>query len=290
MNRLIQKAKFYLSDIRAKEIEKIIEIEQPDIINHHAAQKSVPHSVDDPVNDAEINVMGLINVLNCAKKHKVKRIIFISSGGALGGDRDILPTPETHPVTTLSPYAITKFVSEKYLNYFQVTFGLEYVVLRYVNVYGPRQIADGECGVIPIFMNNILANQPSRLMTYSDMPKGVTRDYVYIDDIKEANILALTRGANQNFNIGSGEEVYIADIYNKLLEVAEVDLPLVREGKRLGDVRRSVLDVSKAKLNLGWEPKTELKERYRVYLPVFKKSDACEQSSLMKYVWGTAFG
>lgn len=101
LEQINPKAKFYLSNTRAKEIDKIIEIEQPDIINHHAAQKSVPHFADDLVNDAEINVMGLINVLNCAKKHKVKRIIFISSGGALGGDSDILPTPETHPVTTL---------------------------------------------------------------------------------------------------------------------------------------------------------------------------------------------
>lgn len=253
------KAKFYLMDIRSRELAKLFEIERPDVVNHHAAQKSVPKSVKDPIYDAEINVIGLLNVLEQCAAHHTKRVIAISSG-ALAGDADRIPTDETYEPKMVSPYAITKHIMEKYLHFYSVTYGLKYVVFRYANVYGPRQAAEGECGVIPIFLNNILADKPSTLMTYSDMPKGTTRDYVYVGDVCRANILGLTKGDNEIFCIGRGEELFIEDIYNTMCRVIGKDIPLNRAGERIGDVRRNALDYSKAKRLLGWEPKVPLEE------------------------------
>ncbi|SDF91297.1 UDP-glucose 4-epimerase [Fontibacillus panacisegetis] len=260
LTNLNPKARFYLLDIRSTELDKVFELEKPDVVDHHAAQKSVPKSVDDPALDAEINVLGLINVLNCCVKHNVKKMIFVSSGGALSGDADQIPTNEEYIPNMISPYAITKFVGEKYLNFYEVTHGLTYVSLRYANVYGPRQIPDGECGVLPIFMNNAIAGKPSRLLTYSDMPRGTTRDYVYIDDITEANVLSLTKGENVVLNIGTGKELYIADLYDTMQEVLGTKLELIVESERVGDVRRSAIDSTMAQKELGWSPKIDLRE------------------------------
>lgn len=260
IENLNSKAKFYLMDICSENLEKIFELEKPDIVDHHAAQKSVPKSVEDPIHDAEINVIGLLNVLNNCVKYDVKKVIFVSSGGALSGDADIIPTKEAYIPQFIAPYAITKFVSEKYLHFYAVTHNLNYVSLRYANVYGPRQIPDGESGVLPIFMNNVLDGKPSRLLTYSDMPRGTTRDYVYVDDICEANLLALTKGENEVLNIGTGKELYIADLYDTMQKIMNSDLPLILESERVGDVRRSAIDSSKAKNILGWSPKVTLSD------------------------------
>jgi UDP-glucose 4-epimerase len=255
------KATFYLLDIRSKaELEKVFALEKPDVVNHHAAQKAVPTSIEDPYLDADINVMGLINLLNNCIKYHTKKFIFISSGGALLGDVDVIPTDESAEPNMISPYAITKYISEKYLHFYALTYGLEYMVLRYANVYGPRQVPEGECGVIPIFFHNYFANKPSLLMAYSDQPRGTTRDYVYIDDVAQANLLALTKGKNEILNIGSGIEVHIEDIYLQIKEIFDHHLPLIRTKERTGDVKRSCLDCSKAKKVLGWEANISLKE------------------------------
>lgn len=257
------KAKFYLMDIRSKELEKVFELERPDVVNHHAAQKSVPKSVEDPMFDADVNVLGLINLLNNCVKYEVQKFIFISSGGALVGDAEVIPTDETVEPKMISPYAITKYVSEKYLHFYAVTYGLKYLVLRYANIYGPRQIPEGECGVIPIFFNNYLEGKPSVLMAYADQPRGTTRDYIYVEDAAEANVLGLTLGENEVLNIGSGIEIHIEDIYLKMQEVLGHNLPLERTSERVGDVKRSCLDSSKAKRVLGWEAKVTLEEGLR---------------------------
>lgn len=260
IENLNPKAKFYLMDICSDNLEKVFELEKPEIVDHHAAQKSVPKSVEDPIHDAEINVMGLLNILNNCVKYNVKKVIFVSSGGALSGDAEVIPTKETYIPDMIAPYAITKFVSEKYLHFYAVTHQLKYVSLRYANVFGPRQIPDGECGVLPIFMNNVLDGKPSRLLTYNDMPRGTTRDYVYIDDICEANLLALTKGENEILNIGTGKELYIADLYDTMQQVMNSELPLILESERVGDVRRSAIDSSKAEKILGWSPKVSLSD------------------------------
>lgn len=256
-------AAFYLMDIRSDDLRKVFDIERPDVVNHHAAQKSVPKSVEDPVFDAELNVVGLLNVLNQCVAFDVKKVIFISSGGALAGDADVIPTDEEHVSNMISPYAISKYVGEKYLHFYAVTYGLTYVSLRYANVYGPRQVAEGESGVVPIFMENFFQNRPSELYAYADQPRGTTRDYVYVDDVARANVLALTKGRNVPINIGTGVEMHIEDIYRQMQEVLGHDLPLIRKKERVGDVRRSCLDCTRAKDVLGWEAEVSFKEGIR---------------------------
>lgn len=272
LKNLNPKAKFYLMDVRSPELRKVFELEQFDAINHHAAQKSVPASVEDPVLDAEINILGILNLLELAVEFKVKRVIFSSTGGALLGDADVIPTPEDSPVQTISPYAITKFTSEKYLDFYRLTHGLDYVVLRYANVYGPRQIAEGECGVTPIFLDNLLHDRPSKLYAYADMPDGCTRDYVYVGDVARANVLALEKGKNEIFNIGTGKEVSTAQVYRYLQEATgKFDVPLEPAGERVGDLRRSALNISKAKEVLGWEPQVDFLTGLKETVAYFQK-------------------
>ncbi|EPZ43060.1 NAD-dependent epimerase/dehydratase family protein [Alicyclobacillus acidoterrestris] len=257
-DRIHPKAKFYFMDIRSASLPQVFTLEKPDVVNHHAAQKSVPKSVEDPRLDADYNVTGLLNLLECCRHHDVKKFIFISSGGALAGDAPMIPTDESVNPVMISPYAIHKYVGEKYLHFYRVTYNLRYTVLRYANVYGPNQIADGECGVIPIFMNNILADQPSTLFAYADEPRGTTRDYVYVKDVAEANVLALTAADDEILNIGSGDGIHTADVYHLIARIAGSNAPLHRAPERVGDVRRSVLDCTRAKQVLGWQPRTSL--------------------------------
>lgn len=266
------KAKFYLMDVRSKDLRKVFELEKIDVINHHAAQKSVPHSVEDPILDAEINVLGILNLLALAVEFEVKRFIFSSTGGALLGDAEVIPTPEDAPVQTISPYAITKLISEKYLEFYRITHGLTYVVLRYANVYGPRQIAEGECGVTPIFLDNLLNDRPSKLYAYADMPDGCTRDYVYVGDVARANVLALEKGDNLIFNIGTGKEVSTGQVYRYLQEATgKYDVPLIPAGERVGDLRRSALDITRAREVLGWEPQVDFPTGIKETVAYFRK-------------------
>ena len=272
LKNLNPKAKFYLMDVRSSDLRKVFELENIDVVKHHAAQKSVPHSVEDPVLDAEINILGILNLLELSVEFGVKRFIFSSTGGALLGDADVIPTPEDSPVQTISPYAITKYTSEKYLDFYRITHGLTYVVLRYANVYGPRQIAEGECGVTPIFLDNLLNNRPSKLYAYSDMPDGCTRDYVYVGDVARANVLALEKGDNTIINIGTGIEVSTAQVYRYLQEAAgKYDVPLVPAGERVGDLRRSALDITRAREVLGWEPKVDFPTGLKETVAYFTK-------------------
>ncbi|KPV57605.1 UDP-glucose 4-epimerase [Paenibacillus sp. A3] len=253
---------FYKVDIRNyDELEEIFKKHQPKIINHHAAQKSVAYSVENPIYDLENNLFGLVNLLNLVKKYPIKNFIYVSSGGALS--KEILGNEKSTEIDTpqlVSPYAITKFAGEKYLSIYSKEYNFNYTVLRYANVFGPRQIPDGECGVIPIFINNVLDDKGSILMTYPDMPRGCTRDYVYISDVVEANKLCTEKPVNTVINIGSGIEFEILGIYEDILEVFSKDLPIKITGPRSGDVKRSVLDCTLAKEKLGWEPQYTLKE------------------------------
>ena len=256
------KVEFVKADIRDKDaLEDIFKKYQPDIINHHAAQKSVPYSVEDPLFDISVNIVGTMNLMLLAGQYGVRNFITVSSGGALSkeivGDEK---SSETDMPQLVSPYAIAKFSCEKYLDIYAQKFGFEYSVLRYANVYGPRQIADGECGVIPIFVNNVLQNKKSILMTYPDMPEGCTRDYVYVTDIAKVNMMVSEKPVNTVINIGSGIELPIKKIYEAIVDVFEVEYDLDIVGPRAGDVRRSVLDSSKAKELIGWEPEIDLKE------------------------------
>lgn len=262
------RAKFIRADVRSLEARAAIVREAPDVINHHAAQISVPASVEDPIKDAQINVIGFLNVLEASRACKVKKIIFISSGGAIYGEAEEFPTTENYRPRPLSPYAVTKAVSEQYLAFYNHQYGLDYTVLRYANVYGPRQIAHGEAGVVAIFMDRLLEKKPCTLYHFPEEPRGMTRDYAFVEDVARANVLALEGGSGGAFNIGTGVATHTLDLFNAIfLAIADAkpDTPLSlktpgRGLARPGDIKQSCLDAAKAKKILGWAPAIGLKE------------------------------
>lgn len=242
-------------------LDAIFKEYRPEMVNHHAAQKSVSYSVEDPLCDLDINGKGFLNVLLCAAKNDVKTFLFASSGGALAKEiADGELSAEKDWPQLISPYAINKFAGEKYLALYSQIYGFAYMVVRYANVYGPRQIPDGECGVVPIFVNNIIAGRESALMAYEDMPRGCSRDYVYVGDVVAANLLAGERPLNTVINVGTGKEVYTLDLYEAVERVFGKEVPIRNVGPREGDIRRSVLDASRAKELYGWEPQVEMEE------------------------------
>ena len=273
-------ATFYEADIRSQEIETIIEKERPEVINHHAAQISVPASVEDPCFDADVNVKGLLTILEASRKNRIRKIVFISSGGAIYGEVDQYPTTENYSPKPLSPYAITKFVSEYYLSYYHYQWGLAYTVLRYANIYGPRQIPHGEAGVVAIFMARLMNNQTCTLYHFPNEPSGMIRDYCFVGDVVKANLLALDHGENDIFNIGTGRGTTTLDLFQiifKEVKKGKTDLASnlqepKREVARPGDITKSCLGVEKAKNVLGWTPKTFLTDGVKATLEWYQQS------------------
>ena len=267
-------ARFYETDIRSEDMDKLMEKERPDVLNHHAAQMSVPVSVADPLLDADINIKGLLNLLEMTVKYKIKKVIFISSGGAIYGEASQYPTSEDYPPRPLSPYAISKFTSEYYLAYYGHQYGLEYTTLRYANIYGPRQVPHGEAGVVAIFMDNFLRGKRSILNHFSGDNEGMIRDYCYVGDVVKANINALKKGGCDFCNIGTGRGTKTLDLYNIIYEEVkaiapdtsdELSIPS-RQEARPGDITRSCLNVEKADNLIGWVPETDLREGIRLTL------------------------
>jgi UDP-glucose 4-epimerase len=264
-------AKFYEMDIRSQEMGDVMESERPDVLNHHAAQISVPISVSDPLLDADINIKGLLNLLETAIRHRVNKFIFISSGGAIYGEASEYPTSEAYSPKPLSPYAISKLISEYYLAYYSHQYGLDYTVLRYANIYGPRQIPHGEAGVVAIFMENLLKGEPSTLNHFPEDAEGMVRDYCYVEDVVEANAMALSKGNGDFFNVGTGKGTKTLQLYRVIYEAVRELRPDTPEGlftparepARPGDIARSCLKVEKAKNGLDWAAKTGLEEGIR---------------------------
>ncbi len=265
------KAKFYEMDIRSKELEQIFRDEKPQIVNHHAAQISVPVSVKEPELDAEVNAIGFLNILQNCVKYKVKKVIFISSGGAVYGEAEEYPTTENYDPKPLSPYAIHKYVSEKYLYFYHHQYGLKYTVLRYANVFGPRQIPHGEAGVVSIFITNFRDNKKTYLYAFDEEPDGMIRDYVFVRDIVNANVLAIDRGELVAFNIGTGIETTTGQLYREIALQMNMQIEPVREGARPGDIRKSCLNINKAKNEFGWEPRYSLSDGVRETIDFFMK-------------------
>ena len=249
------RARFFELDIRSPEAARLIREERPRAISHHAAQMSVSRSVADPVFDAEVNVMGSLNVA-LAAVDAGSRVVFSSTGGALYGDAAVMPTPETAPAWPVSPYGISKLAFEHYLYGFHATRGLGYCALRYANVYGPRQNPHGEAGVVAIFCEGLLGKRKFKIHGAGTD----TRDYVHVADVVRANLLAIDSDLCDHFNVGTGRQADTNTIYRLVAERMGGPLEAEHGPAREGDLRASALDSTKIAAALGWKPEVSLEE------------------------------
>jgi len=253
---LNKNAVFHEYDITGAALLEIFEKEKPDIVSHHAAQIDVRRSVSEPEFDAKVNILGSINLINCCIKTGVRKVIYSSTGGAIYGEPQYIPADEKHPVGPLCAYGISKHTVEHYLDLAHKLDGLCYTVLRYANVYGPRQDPHGEAGVVGIFSENLLNGVPCRI--FGDGSK--TRDYVYISDIVEANALAMTAGDNEIINIGRGIETTDLEIFEAVRKALAMEIEPEYAEKRKGEIDRICLAADKAGQLLGWKPRVSLDE------------------------------
>jgi UDP-glucose 4-epimerase len=252
-------ATFYQVDIRQDALREVFRKEKPDVVDHHAAQIDVRKSVDDPMYDAQVNILGSLNLIQQCVHHGVRKVIYASTGGAVYGEPARLPVDETHAIQPECQYGISKHTVEHYLHLYQHNYGLHYTVLRYPNVYGPRQDPHGEAGVVAIFTEALFAGQ--RPVIFGD--GSHTRDYVFVGDIVKANLLALKGGQDRILNLGWGREVSVNDIYAALKKHLDVKTDPVYAEERLGEIHRICLDSSRAQQELGWRPEVELDEGIR---------------------------
>ena len=261
------KAIFYQVDIRSEKIEEIFRKERIDVVNHLAAQMDVRRSVADPQFDASVNVLGVLNVLENARKHGVTKIIFSSTGGAIYGEQDYFPADEEHPLRPLSPYGITKLTTEKYLFFYKAVYGIDHVVLRYANVYGPRQNPHGEAGVVAIFCNKLLKGEQPVINGDGKQ----TRDYVFVGDVVRANVLALNYKGTDIFNIGTGIETDVNVLFRVLRDYLNPSCPEQHALAKAGEQMRSVISAKKIQCTLGWEPTVLLQDGLKQTAEYFKQ-------------------
>ena len=253
------KARFHQLDVADPRAIDLVRDERPAVMNLHAAQMDVRRSVADPLFDARVNILGTVNLLEAARKANVRRVLFVSSGGAVYGEQETFPAPESHPTNPVSPYGVSKRAGELYAFFYQAEYQLPFVALRYANVYGPRQDPHGEAGVVAIFSQRMLRGEP---ITVNGDGKQ-TRDYVFVGDIVRANLLALESTATGPFNIGTGIETDVNELA-RLLIAASGSRSDVRHGPtKAGEQRRSVVDARRAAEILGWRPETPLAEGLR---------------------------
>jgi len=248
------KARFHEVDIVSPKIVEVLEAERPDVVSHHAAQMDVRLSVASPAFDAEVNVVGTIRLLEAAVKSGVKKILFASSGGAAYGEQERFPAREGDRTNPVSPYGVSKRSGEHYLFYYHAVHGLPYVAFRYANVYGPRQDPHGEAGVVAIFCEKLLRGEPPRINGDGKQ----TRDYVFIEDLVRANLKALDTSFVGPINIGTGHETDVVTLAARLIELSGKKVQPVHGPAKPGEQRRSVIDPSLAKRELGWEPRVQL--------------------------------
>jgi UDP-glucose 4-epimerase len=259
LSNLNPKAKFYQVDIRSQEMERVFEAERPEVVDHHAAQMDVRRSVADPIYDADINILGGLNMLNLSVKYGVRKFIHISSGGAVYGEPVYVPCDENHPVQPLCPYGATKYMLELYLYMYKEVHGLDYSVIRYPNVYGPRQDPNGEAGVVAIFTGQMLRNQPLTIYGTGEQ----VRDYVYVKDCARANQMLLENGSGRVYNLGFGIGTTVNQIFEGLRNILEYPAEPKYGPARAGETFRIFLDAGRARQELGWEPTVPLDEGLR---------------------------
>jgi len=249
-------AKLYQLDIRSPELREVFELERPEVVDHHAAQMDVRRSVADPIFDADVNIQGSIKVAQLAMQYDARKFIHISSGGAVYGEPVYLPCDEEHPVRPLCPYGASKYTFELYLYMFKELYNLDYSVIRYPNVYGPRQDPNGEAGVVAIFIGQMLAGKP---VTINGSGEQV-RDFVFVGDCARANLAVLAAGDGQAYNVGTGVGTSINALFETLLSVSGLAVTPRHGPRRPGDARHSYLDCRKIASDLGWRPEVTLRD------------------------------
>jgi len=264
-------ARFYPLDVRSPQLAEVFETERPDYVNHHAAQMNVRRSMTDPFFDAEVNILGSLNLIECARRFGVQGFVYISTGGAVYGEPDYLPCDEAHPVNPICPYGASKHTVEHYLYLYQVNYGLRSTVLRYPNVYGPRQDPNGEAGVVAIFTGQMLADQP--VMINGDGEQ--VRDFVYVGDCARANLLALSQAPDHEiYNLGSGRGTAVNEVFAALQRITGYRRAPLHGPAKLGETRRIYLDATKAGQQLGWSPQTALEDGLARTVEYFQAAEA----------------
>jgi len=261
-----KKARLYKMDIRSKRVERVFRKERPVVMVHLAAQMNVRHSTEDPGFDADVNILGTLNLLEHAVRQGVRKISFASSGGAVYGEQEVFPAAESHRTDPLSPYGISKLAGEKYLAYYANAMGLRSAILRFANVYGPRQEPEGEAGVIAIFAKRMLeGGQPIINGTGKQ-----TRDFVYVDDVVEALMATLAEDIQGTFNVGTGRETTVNECYGIIKELTKSTCKDLFGAAKKGEQLRSVVDVRKLNEGFDWTPQVSLSDGLKMTVNFFQ--------------------
>jgi len=251
------RARFFHVDLTdAAAVDACLAEFRPEVVDHHAAQIDVRQSVAQPRRDATINILGTLGLLESVQRHGVRKVIYASTGGALYGEARFLPATEDHPVNPEAPYGASKHTVEHYLYIWKLLHGLDYTVLRYPNVYGPRQNPHGEAGVNAIFIGLMLDDQRPRIFGTGEQ----LRDYLYVGDVVEANEIALSRGSGEMVNLGTGVGTSVNDIFRELQRILAFPGEPIYEAPRPGEIQRIYLDAARAREVLGWTPRVSFRE------------------------------
>lgn len=263
-----QKAKFIKANIYDKTIEKLFESEKFDVVNHHAAQMDVRRSVADPAFDATTNILGTINLLQNSIKYSVKKFMFASTGGAIYGEQDYFPADEKHNTQPKSPYGISKLAVEKYLYFYHSEYNLNYTILRYANIYGPRQNPFGEAGVVAIFSTKLLKGEQPIINGHGKQ----TRDYVYVGDVVKANLLTMNDKSSDIYNVGTGIETDVNELFAILNNITNANKEKKHGPAAAGEQLRSVITSDKLFNKFGWKPATRFEDGLAETVRFFKIS------------------
>jgi len=261
---------FHRLDIRDSRLEELFRTHKFDVVSHQAARGNVRASMEDPMTYADVNVRGGVNLLECCRKYGVRKIVYSSTGGCVYGEPRYLPADETHPLQPRDPYGASKASYELYLPVYQMNYGLNYTILRYPNVYGPRQDPFGEAGVVSIFIGKMLRN----LQPVINGDGKQLRDYVFVSDVVRANLLTLDRGDNDVFNVGWGKGISVNEIFDLLKQILNHEVEEVHGPPKLGEIRQTYLNPAKAASVLGWKPQVPLREGMQITADYFRDAMA----------------
>jgi UDP-glucose 4-epimerase len=260
------RARLYTLDLRDVELSKVLAEVKPDVVSHHAAKASVRESMVEPVLYADVNISGGVKLLELCRQYRVKKFVYASTGGALYGDPQYLPADEAHPIGPLDPYGVSKAALEYYLPIYHKQHGLAFTTLRYANVYGPRQDPYGEAGVVAIFSRRMLVSEQAVINGSGEQE----RDFVYVGDVAQANVLALDKGDGGTYNIGMGAGTSINELFARLKAITSYPLADVHGPAKAGEVSKVYLKADRARRELGWTPAVDLDTGLRLTVEYFR--------------------